>query len=162
MRAQSHRAWLGTALTVALGAIYLGCAGSSKAVQPPPQSPDAAVVMPPNPYQSEIVAMMSEIRGWRGELGLNLEPTNRMFGSVKEARNVCPDPEIVEECRDMCTLADHICENADNICRIADGELLGDEWARDKCSSAKASCDEAGKQCCGCQDKAAGGAAEPE
>ncbi|HUH04102.1 MAG TPA: hypothetical protein VML75_19025 [Kofleriaceae bacterium] len=161
MRARSHRAWLGTTLTVALGAMYLGCAGSSKAVQPPPQSPDAAVVVPANPYQSEIVAMMSEIRGWRGELGLKLEPTDRVLGTVRSARDVCPVIEIVEECRDTCTLADHICENAENICRIADGELRGDQWAKDKCSSAKASCDEAAKECCNCQDKAGGGATEP-
>lgn len=157
MRAQSNRAWLGTVLTVALGATYLGCAGT----KPPERvTPMAAT------YQSEIVAMMTEIRGWRVELKLGLEPTDRVLGSVDSARNVCPVFEVVDECRDICTLADHICENADKICGLAEGELLGDQWAQDKCSSAKASCKEGRKQCCGCQDDAAkaadGGAVEPE
>lgn len=156
MRAHTNRAWIGTALTVALGAIYLGCSGQSKTTQvAAPQAPDAAVIAG-NPYQGEIIEMLGEIRRWRGELNLTLEPTERVFGTVESAKNVCPITEtVVEECRDICTLADHICENADNICRIADGELRGDDWAKDKCSSAKASCKEARKECCGCEDDAA-------
>jgi hypothetical protein len=58
--------------------------------------------------------------------------------------------KVPPSCDDVCNLADAICDNAEAICTIA-GELgKDDDFAQDKCSSAKGSCREAKQKCCGC------------
>ncbi len=105
----------------------------------------------------EIQIRYTEIRDWRRELGL---PTDPPLAERNQARMIpfdvlkqplCPEyPEPrTSNCQDMCSLADHICENAEEICRIA-GDLHGNSWAEEKCSSAKASCKEGKKACCSC------------
>lgn len=105
--------------------------------------------------KNEISEKFSEIREWRREIGLDLEPAPqdvmsvvRSRTSVQQAKAVCPsNPTVNATCADVCTLAEHICDNAEHICNIA-AELEGDSWAADKCASAKTSCKDAKKKCC--------------
>lgn len=107
--------------------------------------------------KQEIAMLWAQIREWRQNAGLRgVEPPVReileMQGKpMSSAIRACPAPVVphTDQCKDLCSLGDAICENAESICRIAD-ELGRDPWARDKCSSAKASCQEAKKECCRC------------
>jgi hypothetical protein len=107
--------------------------------------------------KQEIAMLWAQVREWRQNAGLRgVEPPAReiikMQGQpMSSATRVCPAPvePRTDRCTDLCSLADAICENAESICRIAD-ELGEDIWAQDKCSSAKASCKEAKKECCRC------------
>ncbi len=107
---------------------------------------------------NEITALWTQIRQFRADLNLPLDPANSMLiefknKSVKDAQRVCADNHSVPKpCEDTCTLSGHICENADLICKIAD-ELGPQDRAQEKCTSAKASCREAKQECCNCSAK---------
>lgn len=114
---------------------------------------------PPNVKRSEgqrndITALWSQIREWRREAGMELDPHPQTINQylrvpVKQARAVCPSAhEVTESCSNVCTLAEHICDNAEQICILADELGKNDTWAQDKCASAKASCREAKQNCC--------------
>lgn len=112
-----------------------------------------------DPRKQDIEKLWGEIRKWRVERDMAPDPllelTRRqdiIQSPVPKIRE-CPasdDPPKTDECTDVCTLRDDICDNAASICRIAD-QLGDDEWARGKCNSAKASCKEATEKCCDCQ-----------
>jgi hypothetical protein len=115
--------------------------------------------------KQEVTALWTQIRDWRFEAGMNVEPANATKMSMRGqtvaiAKRVCPtDPEPASDhCADVCDLASAICENAGRICEIAD-ELQRDPWAVDKCTSATASCREAKQRCCDCDDDPDGQAA---
>jgi hypothetical protein len=106
--------------------------------------------------ENEITALWTQIRDWRREAHMDLDPApgielqmkNR---SVPEAKRVCPEVhEVPPKCNDKCDLSVAICDNAESICRIADELGKGDEYAQEKCASAKASCREAKQRCCNC------------
>ena len=105
--------------------------------------------------RGQIERWWAEIEGARQRAGLPPELDGNMAermseASMDEARAVCErpdDPTVL--CRDVCQLADSICDNAENICRLA-GELDNDTWATNKCRQARTSCAEAGERCCGC------------
>ncbi len=107
--------------------------------------------------KQEIQQLWGQIREWRQEAGLRgVEPPRgeiiKMHSqSVRAAKRVCPDDiqPTTPHCKDVCSLAEAICDNTAQICRIAK-ELAGDSWAQGKCSSAKASCKQAKKRCCQC------------
>jgi hypothetical protein len=105
--------------------------------------------------RNEITALWTQIRDWRREAGMEVEPSASAVVamrpmSVSSAARVCvARGQIHDRCTDVCDLADAICDNAESICGIA-GELGDDAWARDKCDSAKASCREAQERCCRC------------
>jgi hypothetical protein len=104
----------------------------------------------------EIQVRDTEIRAFRRDLGLSTDPSVSERNQwriihLSKAIEFCPEyaePKTAK-CQDMCSLADHICENAEEICRIAD-DLAGNSWAEDKCSSAKVSCKDGKKACCDC------------
>jgi hypothetical protein len=141
--------WRGDASVI--GALACGVAAAAivaACVRPAPR---------PTPNRDEIMALWTQIRDWRHEAGLNVEPepasilaTRRL--SVQKARVVrsCP-PVPPKACYDVCSLADAICDNAERICSIA-AETPGDAWAAEKCDSAKASCREAKDRCCACEE----------
>jgi hypothetical protein len=54
-----------------------------------------------------------------------------------------------DRCSDLCTLAASICRNQERICTLAQ-HLLYDDWAANKCTRARASCQAAHDVCCGC------------
>jgi len=105
---------------------------------------------------NEITALWTQIRDWRREAGMELDPTpQNMFQSrdktVREVAKGCPDGhQVPKTCSDVCSLADAICDNAEAICSIADELGKSDDFAQQKCTSAKASCREAKQRCCEC------------
>jgi hypothetical protein len=119
--------------------------------------------MPVNhaPQYDEITALWTQIREWRRESHMALDPTAQDViamakVSAKVARLTCPDHhEVPKTCNDTCNLADDICDNAERICQVADELGRTDDYAQSKCASAKASCREAKLGCCECSKKAA-------
>ncbi|MGE0870139.1 MAG: hypothetical protein AB7P03_16360 [Kofleriaceae bacterium] len=106
----------------------------------------------------EISNLWTQIRGWRREAKMDLDPSPQMLlqlggKPVGEAAHVCPDGHPVPKaCDDICSLADAICDNAEAICGIADELGKDDDFAQQKCTSAKASCREAKQRCCDCSE----------
>ncbi len=132
------------ALIVALAIGVAACGGA----QMPQQLPD--------PRDNEITALWTQVRDWRREAHMSLDPTTQdVFqltrSTVANAKLVCTENHSVPStCNDVCNLADDICDNAERICQLADQLGKGDDYAQEKCSSAKASCREAKQKCCGC------------
>ena len=152
---------LATLCGLALGGV-IACGGMTQRKAQPtagaaPASEDATMAARPgDPRLDEILARDTEIRTMRGELGLSTDPAlseRNAWRAVPLSRAIetCSGPTTDSpKCEDVCNLADHICENADAICRIAD-DLTGNEWAEDKCSSAKVSCKDGKERCCACR-----------
>jgi len=113
------------------------------------------------PKKNEITALWTQIRDWRREAGMDVEPAaqlvleSRGMTASSVHRKACPGARPPAACDDVCGLADAICDNAESICALAD-ELQPDDWSKDKCNSAKASCREAKERCCACDDRAEG------
>ena len=118
------------------------------------QHPDRA-----SAKREEILALWTQIRDWRREAHMeSLDPSPGTYNffwkrTVKDAKDVCEEGHKVPAvCDDVCNIADAICDNAESICTIADELGKEDDFAQDKCRSAKASCNEAKKKCCGCSE----------
>jgi len=132
-----------TLLPIALFAMIVAFACGPKQ---PPEGPRK---------QNEIQTLWTQIRDWRHEAGWDVDPHREdviavVGTSVKQVQQVCPENHAVPAaCSDVCSLADAICDNAEQICILADELGKQDTWAQDKCTSAKASCREAKKKCCG-------------
>lgn len=115
---------------------------------------------PSGPKQDEITALWTQIRDWRREAGLPVDPRREDVIAIErvtidQAKHVCPDSHAVPaSCGDVCSLADAICDNAEQICILADDLGKDDKWAQDKCSNAKASCRDAKQRCCKCSENA--------
>ena len=135
----------GVALGAAIAAIVVACEA------PPAVNWDAKLSK-----ENEITALWTQIRDWRREAKLGLDPTPTFLFQVRghtvpEVRRVCPDAhEVPPRCNDICDLGTAICDNAEAICQIADELGKDDEYAQGKCASAKASCREAKQKCCNC------------
>lgn len=136
-------------LLLAMLTLALSCAG-----RPAPQWQAQQM------SKNEITALWTQIRDWRREAGMGVDPSpNTVFAmsrqSASAADQTCPH-RVPDACGDVCNLAEAICDNAESICAIA-AELGDDPWARGKCTSAKASCREARQQCCNCAERSATG-----
>lgn len=113
---------------------------------------------PPTDKRTEIIALWTQIRDWRREANMPLEPAPQTVfemknKSVKNAQRVCPDGHTVPTtCNDVCNLADAICDNAERICEIAAELGPDDKLGVEKCASAKGSCREAKQRCCDCSE----------
>ncbi len=124
------RIWVALIVGLAIGA----CVAQKSAVAPS--------------NKGEITALWTQIRDWRREAGLRVEPSAESMlemrnRNLKEAQRVCPDTHpITKQCEDICSLADAICDNAEAICEIANKLGKDDHQAQEKCTSAKASCKE--------------------
>jgi len=109
--------------------------------------------------RNEILGYWMQIRDWRHEAHMDLEPSpltlNQIrFKTVKDAEKVCVENhKVPEKCGDICLLATDICDNAESICTIADELGKDDDFAQGKCTDAKASCHEAKQKCCGCSSE---------
>jgi hypothetical protein len=134
--------WVGVALGATIATV-IACA--------PVRSPPS-----PDPRDNEITELWTQIRGWRHDAHMDLEPTPQSLFSVRnatapEVAKVCPVGHAVPAtCSDICNLADAICDNAETICTLADELGKGDDYAQQKCASAKASCREGKQRCCDC------------
>jgi hypothetical protein len=108
--------------------------------------------------RAEIIALWTQIRDWRMEAKMDLDPDPATLisikgQSVKNAQRVCPDGHAVPTtCNDVCNLADAICDNAERICDIAAELGPTDKLGVEKCESAKGSCKEAKQRCCSCSE----------
>ena len=106
--------------------------------------------------REEIITLSTQIRGWRHDARMELEPTRnnvmKFFAQpLDRVKQVCTEThEVPKKCEDVCELSTDICDNAENICGIAAELGPDDTWAQDKCASAKASCREAKQKCCDC------------
>jgi hypothetical protein len=106
--------------------------------------------------KDEISQLWVEITGWRKEGGLQPEPDSRLWprveplsvGTIRQPMSTGDEPSS-SVCIDTCSISNNICNNAERICQIADS-LGGDDWADDKCTSAKAACQQATEQCTSC------------
>jgi hypothetical protein len=138
---------LGATLTIAV-AIASACA-----TKPPPEQPRSD-------KRAEIIALWTQIRDWRLQAKMGLDPSPQtemsMRGmTVPQAKAVCPEAhEVPPACNDVCDLADAICDNAERICDIATELGPDDKLGAEKCESAKASCREAKQRCCKCSEPA--------
>jgi hypothetical protein len=106
--------------------------------------------------ENEITALWTQIRDWRREAKLDLDPARTDVFAVRGAtvdvaKRVCVAArEVPAACNELCDLSTAICDNAETICSIADELGKQDTFAQDKCMSAKASCREAKQKCCNC------------
>lgn len=98
--------------------------------------------------RQQLIQLEAEIRSYRAELKLPPKPDPRYFQLPQPPARPQAQPQS-DKCIDACNLADYICQAAEDICRIA-GELGNDDWANEKCESARASCAEARKNCQEC------------
>ncbi|HEX4417697.1 MAG TPA: hypothetical protein VH165_07350, partial [Kofleriaceae bacterium] len=69
--------------------------------------------------------------------------------AVPSAGDAACHPASTGKCTDACTLSTSICGNQDKICALA-RQLAGDDWAANKCTTARASCQAAHDHCCSC------------
>lgn len=108
--------------------------------------------------RTEIIALWTQIRDWRLEANMPLDPAPQSVfemkrQTVKSAERVCPDGhKVPTTCNDVCNLADAICDNAERICDIAAELGPEDKLGVEKCESAKGSCREAKQRCCNCSE----------
>lgn len=142
MRATTLAAILGGAMLAAIA-----CGGPNRSIELQKQD-----------KRTEIISLWTQIRGWRQDAGMNLDPgPDSLIGvrgkTVQGAQPVCR-VQVPTTCNDVCNLADAICDNAERICDIATELGPDDKLGQEKCESAKASCREAKQNCCGCADKA--------
>ena len=135
----------GIALGVAI-AVIVACGGAA-----PPYDWEKKLRL-----ENEITSLWTQIRDWRREAKMDLEPvpndliTVRGRG-VQQIRRMCTAAhEVPARCNTVCDLGTAICDNAEAICQIADELGKDDEYAQGKCASAKASCREANDRCCTC------------
>lgn len=111
--------------------------------------------------RQEIGDLWIQIRQWRSQvpnMPLDPPPTLLTYVGGKSVRDLksrtCPvGHPVPTTCNDVCSLSDNICDNAEQICKLADELGPGDDYAQQKCTSAKASCKEAAQRCCACSDK---------
>jgi hypothetical protein len=69
--------------------------------------------------------------------------------AVPAATDAACHPAASDRCSDACTISTSICGNQQKICELAQ-QLDGDDWAANKCASARASCKAAHDSCCSC------------
>jgi hypothetical protein len=96
----------------------------------------------------EIMTLWSQIREWRREAGMSLDPscaTLVSFAPTDDHGGAGCGPAKQTNV-DACSLGDAICDNAEQICILA-GEVAESLWAQDKCTSANASCREVQQLC---------------
>ena len=104
----------------------------------------------------EILQRWSEIRTWRRDAGLPLDPNPQLVSQMSSTtaqaqKRLCPDNhDVPATCNQVCNLSDAICDDAEQICKIADELGKDDDFAQTKCNDAKASCRESKQRCCGC------------
>ena len=145
-----------TGAALAAGVALAAAVGACSSRPPRPPTSTSIPMLDDQGQREEITALWTQIRQWRLDAQLGVEPDAAAVAamserSVADAAATCASPTpAAGTCREVCDLGDAICDNARAICRIAN-DLAGDVWAQGKCASAKASCHEAEARCCGCQ-----------
>jgi len=146
-------------LAVALLAMGLACGGSRPKAAASAPSP-AAAEMREEP-RAQIEALDREIASDMAKA--NVAPPviapcsgpscaaamSTPFATPTTIDSVCRTAQS-QRCTDVCTLSTSICNNQQKICDLAK-QLPGDDWAANKCESARASCKASNESCCTCQ-----------
>jgi len=144
----------GVLLGLAISGWMLACGGSQT-----PQDCARGSQCWQEQQRAEILQRWAEIRQYRREAHMDLDPApsdvlQMQSKTVKELKQTCPDNhKEPDSCSDICSLGHNICDSAESICRIADELGKSDDFAQQKCTSAKASCREAEQRCCDCANK---------
>lgn len=153
MRRHAVRMWLVLGAGVALA----GCAGGS----PKTSAPAAMAPMERGDRHAEIEALDREISDALARGGVATPTvTSSCHGeacatamsepfAVPAATDATCHPAASDRCTDACTISTSICNNQQRICDLAQ-QLAGDDWAANKCTSARASCQSARASCCSC------------
>lgn len=137
---------------VALLCCVAACGAASKQAatsgSPPPQ-----MVVPhaPENAHSEIERLDQEITTAMGKDQLPLPNVSAQAMEAIPQPLTGPQckPAKTEACDSSCDLSTSICKNADRICNLAN-DMAGDDWAANKCKSARQSCVDSNKKCCSC------------
>jgi hypothetical protein len=151
---------LATAGCAALLAVALACGGArpkAAASAPAAQSTDERAQGDP---RAQIDALDREIANDMAKANLAQPATAPCTGAACAAAMSAPfvtptatdlqcRPAATQHCTDVCTLSTSICNNQQKICDLAK-QLPGDDWAANKCESARASCKAANELCCTC------------
>jgi len=142
-----------------LCAVLLGACAAAvapKTASAPPANDSGAM---PGDARGQIRSLDAHIDQQLASMGLDpptdTDVTEAMVGHrswafpESTAIDTCATPPTGDQCGDVCTLADAICDDAKKICDLAD-ELGGDAWATQKCESGKLSCEKSTQRCCEC------------
>jgi hypothetical protein len=143
--------WL---VAAAIGVAAIACSGSKAG------SASAPAAAPTGDPHAQIEQLDREIDGdmRRANLAQPSFPACRGAGCATAMTTpfATPDradlqchPAPSERCNQACTLSGSICRNQEKICDLA-RQLPGDDWAANKCGSARASCKSAHDSCCTC------------
>jgi len=151
------RGWLGLVVAAA-GAAAVGCAGGAPKASAP--TPAAMAPMELGDRHAEIDALDREIADALARGHVTPQVTSSCRGAtcatamsepfaVPAATDATCHPAASDRCNDACTISTSICTNQQRICELA-AQLAGDDWAANKCTSARASCQAARESCCHC------------
>jgi hypothetical protein len=160
----------GTAVKIALGialgaalAVAIACGGAQHAARsgaPAPPATSAAAPAGQADPRAEIAALDRDITA---QLDLAhvvppdaasctgaacAEAMSQPYAAPAPTDPACR-PAPSDRCRDVCSLSTSICKSQDRICELAH-QLAGDDWAANKCSRARTSCQAAHDSCCSC------------
>jgi hypothetical protein len=152
---------LGTRLVLAAACLAaLACAGAARAPSAPETEPgaeDASDVVPEDPHieieerdrnitaalaRAQIPPPVATCSGPACNTAMS-EP----FSTPKSDPTCRTTPR--DRCSDLCSASTSICRNQERICKLAQ-HLLYDDWAANKCTRARASCQASHDACCGC------------
>jgi hypothetical protein len=156
------KAVLGVALGTAL-AVVIACGGAQHAAKssaPPAQAATAAAPAGEANPRDEIAALDREITAQLDSAHVVppeaasctgaacAEAMSQPYSAPAPTDPACR-PAPSDRCKDVCSLSGSICKNQDRICELA-RQLAGDDWAANKCSRARTSCQAAHDSCCSC------------
>jgi hypothetical protein len=144
-----------------IAAVVACSAGGHRSAAPmAPMAPQTAGSEPAGDPHAEIEQLSQQIEHDRAAQPHGAGATPMVAGATPREPRSAPLPPSGQDptchpapsdtCTSSCKLSDSICTNAEHICKLA-GELAGDDWAAKKCTSARATCDTAHTECCGCQ-----------
>ena len=162
-RISSTTTWVASLFGLCAGVWLIACGGvrQQRSASPPSAAETAADSggVPTGRPTEEIRDLDAQITQQLAQLGLNAptdaEVVDMMAQSSTPAlpesalASSCQPAPSGDTCTDVCTLGDSICGNARRICDLAD-QLPGDDYAAQRCTAGRASCDRARTRCCGC------------
>jgi hypothetical protein len=158
MRAASAAVALLAASCLALLAVAPACGGSRPKAAASAPSPAAAEVREEPRAQiealdREIASDMAKAQVAQPAIALCSGPAcaaamSEPFAAPTTIDSLCHTSQS-QRCKDVCTVSTSICNNQQKICDLA-RQLPGDDWAANKCESARASCKAARDSCCTC------------
>lgn len=143
------------ALVAVVCAIAIACGGARSEKLPA----TAHMAPPPDPH-AEIEALDRQIADDMARANVSqprtrtcsgaacAEAMSQPFATPTTSEPQCR-PAATERCQSACTISTSICNNQQRICDLAK-QLAGDDWAVNKCESARASCRAANESCCSC------------